>query len=66
MFYKDETHVKKSMREIVYNTFAKSDKKGLDPKVNFAKSIWENIPVKEDKESTVLLSKEEQEFINQK
>ncbi|UFH32838.1 hypothetical protein LNP04_03730 [Chryseobacterium sp. C-71] len=66
MFYKDETHVKKAMREIVYNTFAKSDKKGLDPKVDFAKSIWENIPVKDDKESTVLLSKEEQEFINQK
>lgn len=52
--------------EIVYNTFTKSDKKGLDPKVDFNKSIWENVPVKEDKEATILLSKEEQEFINQK
>ncbi|MGI9649799.1 hypothetical protein ACR1PN_01245 [Chryseobacterium sp. RLHN22] len=65
-FYKDETHVKKSVREIIYNTFAKSDKKGLDPKVDFNKNIWENIAVKDDKESTVLLSKEEQEFINEK
>lgn len=65
-FYNNETHVKSWMREIVYNNFSKSDKKGLDPKVDFTKSIWENIPVKEDKESTVLLSKEEQEFINQK
>lgn len=66
MFYKDETHVKKSMREVIYNTFTKSDKKGLDPKVDFNKSIWLNVPVKDDKESTVLLSKEEQEFINAK
>ena len=66
MFYKDETHVKRSMREVIYNTFTKSDKKGLDPKVDFNKSIWLNVPVKDDKESTVLLSKEEQEFINVK
>lgn len=66
MFYKDETHVKRSIREVVYNTFAKSDKKGLDPKVDFNKNIWLNIPVKDDKESTVLLSEEEQEFINKK
>lgn len=55
MFYKDETHVKRSMREVIYNTFTKSDKKGLDPKVDFNKSIWLNVPVKDDKESTVLL-----------
>lgn len=66
MFYKDETHVKKSMREIVYNTFTKSDHKGLTPKVDFAKNIWLNVPVKDNKETTVLLSEEEQEFINQK
>lgn len=52
--------------EIVYNTFTKSNKKGIDPKVDFNKSIWDNVPVKEDKEATILLSKEEQEFINQK
>ncbi|MCD1117756.1 carboxypeptidase-like regulatory domain-containing protein [Chryseobacterium turcicum] len=52
--------------EIVYNTFTKSNKKGLESKVDFNKSIWDNVPVKEDKEATILLSKEEQEFINQK
>lgn len=65
-FYKDETHEKKSSAEIIYNTFSKSDKKGLDPKIDFNKSIWENVPVKDDKGISVLLSKEEQEFINQK
>jgi hypothetical protein len=65
-FYNDEVHTKKASREIVYNSFSKSDKKGLDLKVDLSKSIWESIPVKEEKESTVLLSKEEQEFINQK
>ncbi len=52
--------------EIIYNTFAKSTKKGLVSKVDLSKNIWENVPVKEDKETTILLSKEEQEFINQK
>lgn len=66
MFYKDETHVKKAVREIVYNTFAKSDDRGVSPKVDFGKSIWLNVPVKDDKETTVLLSAEEQEFVNQK
>ncbi|OCK49522.1 hypothetical protein BA768_09155 [Chryseobacterium sp. CBo1] len=65
-FYKDETHVKKTMREIVYNTFTKADEKGLDPKVDFTKSIWQGIPVKDEKETAILLSKEEQEFVNEK
>lgn len=65
-FYKEETHVKKFVREVVYNTFAKSDEKGLEPKVDFKRNIWQNVPTKDDKESTVLLSQEEQAFINQK
>jgi len=66
IFYEDQVHTKKASREIVYNSFSKSDKKGLESKIDFNKSIWENIPVKENKETTILLSKEEQEFINQK
>jgi len=66
VFYKDEIHVKKFSREIIYNTFSKSDKNGIDPKVDFNKSIWKNAPVKEEKENTMLLSKEEQAFINEK
>ncbi|WP_027388857.1 carboxypeptidase-like regulatory domain-containing protein [Chryseobacterium gregarium] len=65
IFYKDQVHTKKASREIVYNSFSKSDQKGLESKIDFNKSIWENIPVKEDKETTILLSREEQEFINQ-
>ncbi|MCL8538364.1 hypothetical protein M9991_15965 [Chryseobacterium gallinarum] len=65
IFYKDETHVRKFSREIIYNTFNKTDK-GLDPKVNFKVSIWENVPVKEEKTETILLSAEEQAFVNQK
>lgn len=66
LFYGDEVHTKKASREIIYNSFSKSEKKGLNPKVDMKQNIWKSIPVKEDKESTVLLSKEEQEFINQK
>ena len=65
-FYEDQVHTKKGGREIIYNSFSKSDEKGLESKVDLNKSIWQSVPVKEDKQSTVLLSKEEQEFINQK
>ncbi|WPO92887.1 carboxypeptidase-like regulatory domain-containing protein [Chryseobacterium sp. HR92] len=66
VFYKDETHVRKFSREIIYNTFTKADKKGLNPKVNFNISIWDNVPVKEEKAGTTLLSQEEQAFLNGK
>lgn len=55
-----------SVSEIVYNTFEESNRKGLDNKMDLNKSVWENIPVKEDKEASMLLSKEEQEFVNGK
>ncbi|WP_123905600.1 hypothetical protein [Chryseobacterium sp. ERMR1:04] len=66
IFYKDQVHVKKFNREVVYNTFEKTNQKGLDPKVDFNIGIWKNIPLKEDKAAAMLLSKEEQEFIDQK
>lgn len=65
-YYKDETHVKKFSREIIYNTFASSDKKGLNPKVDFNISIWKNAAVKEEKAGTTLLSQEEKAFVNGK
>lgn len=58
------TDERKLSTEIIYHTFTKSDRKGLMSKVDFNKNIWENIPVKEDKEAGVLLSKQEQDFIN--
>jgi len=64
--YNGTRHERKFSREIIYNTFAKSGDKGLSPKVDFSKSIWENVPVKEEKNGTILLSEEEQAFINGK
>lgn len=65
-YYKDETHVRKFSREIVYNTFTPSDKKGLNPKIDFNINIWKNMAVKEDKVNTTLLSQEEKAFVNGK
>lgn len=65
-FYEDNVHNKKFSREIIYNSFSKSDKIGLNPRVDLSKSVWTSAAVKADKQSTVLLSEEEQEFINQK
>lgn len=58
------TDIRKSSTEMIYNTFSKSDKKGLEPKVDFSKDFWDNVPVKEDKETTILLSQKEQDFVN--
>ncbi|KMQ64809.1 hypothetical protein ACM46_11320 [Chryseobacterium angstadtii] len=65
-FYLGKKHERKFSREIIYNTFEKSDKEGLTQKVDFSKNIWENVPVKEQKEDAVLLSAEEQAFVNEK
>ncbi|WP_312077393.1 hypothetical protein [Chryseobacterium sp.] len=62
--YGDKKDERSFSTEIIYNTFTKSEKKGLESKVDFSKSIWDNTPVKDDKEATILLSKEEQEFVN--
>lgn len=66
IFYKNETHVKKFSREIIYKTFSASTKNGLDSSNDFDGSYWDGLPIKDNKETTVLLSKEEQEFINKK
>ncbi|MGG5207936.1 hypothetical protein ACQWU4_03245 [Chryseobacterium sp. MIQD13] len=65
-FYLGKKYERKFSREIIYNTFEKSNKTGLDHKVDFSKSIWENVPVKEQKEDAILLSAEEQAFVNEK
>ncbi|MCT2564078.1 hypothetical protein [Chryseobacterium herbae] len=65
-FYLGKKHERRFSREIIYNTFEKSNNEGLTQKVDFSKSIWENVPVKEDKEDAILLSAEEQAFLNEK
>ena len=64
VIYEDKKDERKAVTEIIYNTFRESTKKGLENRVDFSKSIWENILVKDDKENTILLSKEEQEFVD--
>lgn len=63
--YDGKQEERKSTTETIYHTFSASDKKGIEPRIDFTKSIWENIPVKEDKESGILLSREEQAFLNE-
>ncbi|MBK1897007.1 hypothetical protein [Chryseobacterium paridis] len=64
-FYLGKKHERKFSREIIYNTFEKSNNEGLSQKVDFSKNIWESVPVKEEKEDVILLSAEEQAFIDE-
>lgn len=63
-FYKDKTVMLKSAHELYYNTFAKSTDAGLDKKENTSASLLAAGEVK-DKEALILLSEEEQNFINE-
>lgn len=65
-YYKGVKYERKISRELIYNTFKKSDEKELTPRVAFDKDIWDNISVKENKNNTILLTTEEQAFINKK
>lgn len=65
-YYKGVKHERKISRELIYNTFKKSDGKGLTVRVDFNKNIWNNISVKENKNNTILLTSEEQAFINRR
>ncbi|AZB33167.1 peptidase associated/transthyretin-like domain-containing protein [Chryseobacterium bernardetii] len=65
-YYKGIKHERKISRELIYNTFKKSDEKGLAPRVDFSKDIWDNISVKENKNNTILLTREEQVFVDKK
>ncbi len=65
-YYKGVKHERKISRELIYNTFKESDDKGLSPKVDFRKNIWDNIPIRENKNNTILLSDDEQAFVNRR
>lgn len=53
-------------REVVFSNPQPSTKDGLSEKIDFSKKIWDNIPEQTVIDNTVLLSSEEQNFINQK
>ncbi|MFP3595588.1 carboxypeptidase-like regulatory domain-containing protein [Chryseobacterium sp. SIMBA_029] len=52
-------------RDIIFQTFHEAQEDGLKNRIDFNKNMWENIPNHEQKETKILLSKEEQEFINE-
>lgn len=64
MYSQSKSHTKRLVREMIFSRFSESDKKGLEPKVDFRKNIWENLEVKSDGETSVLLSEEEKDFID--
>ena len=50
---------------IIFKNFYPTDKKGVENPVEINKSYWNNMKVSEDK-GEVLLTKEEEQFINEK
>ncbi|ASK31034.1 hypothetical protein CEY12_13365 [Chryseobacterium sp. T16E-39] len=59
-----QKHLKKFSRQITYNTFNPSNGDQLNPRIDFTKDFWENVPNNEQKPSTVILSEEEANFLN--
>lgn len=51
-------------REIIFQKFNPTQTSKLSNKIDLSKKIWENIPTQIEKDANILLSKEEQEFIN--
>ena len=55
----------RSAREIIFKNFQPAEDKKLDNPINLSTSYWNNMTVAKDKGET-LLTKEEEEFINEK
>lgn len=53
-------------KQYIFRTHQKSDKKGLINRIDFNKKLFENLPTKEVKGSEILLSLEEQKFIDER
>lgn len=61
----DKTYEYRSAREIIFKNFRKTDKNGLQNPVEINKAFWTTMKVSQDK-GDILLTKEEQNFINEK
>ncbi|AZI38615.1 hypothetical protein [Epilithonimonas vandammei] len=53
-------------REIIFQKFSETQAIGLERKIDLTKRIWENIPKQEKQNNSILLSQEEQKFIDEK
>ena len=60
-----ETFEYSSEREIIFKNFQETDKKGLENPVKINQAYWNNLKISDDK-GEIILTKEEQEFINEK
>jgi len=61
----DKIYDKRSAREIIFKNFEKSDSKGVQNPVKINQDFWKDLKMSNDK-GEILLSKEEEEFINEK
>ena len=62
----NETHKIHFDREIVFQKHNSTQTNGLTNKIDLSKLIWKNVPTNQSKESKVLLSQEEEKFLNEK
>jgi len=63
----DEKKQKNSFsREIIFQKFTETETTGLQKKIDLTKRIWESIPKLEKQNNSILLSEEEQKFIDEK
>jgi len=61
----DKIYERRSAREIIFKNFEKSDSKGVQNPVKINQDYWKDLKLSADK-GDILLSKEEEEFINEK
>ncbi|WDF48414.1 hypothetical protein PQ459_08030 [Chryseobacterium sp. KACC 21268] len=61
----DKIYEKRSAREIIFKNFAKSTSEGVQNPVKINQDYWQDLKMSNDK-GEILLSKEEEEFINEK
>lgn len=66
IIFKDQKHRKMYERKITFQTFREAKNENLPNRIDITKNLWENLPNQEQKDNRILLSKEEQEFINEK
>ncbi|KQT23191.1 hypothetical protein ASG22_12455 [Chryseobacterium sp. Leaf405] len=64
--FNGEKHSRTYERKVTFQTFREAKNESLPNRIDMTKNMWENIPNHEQKDSKIALSKEEQEFIDEK
>ena len=63
--YKNQNFPAISSKQFIFRTHKQSNNKGIVNKIDLSKNLIDNVPTKEVKESKILLSNEEQKFIDE-